>query len=365
MRKSFTFEAVNHPVADIIVLWYDMNKRSLPWRETRDPYLIWLSEVILQQTRVIQGMDYYLRFASTYPDVFRLAEASETTVLKHWQGLGYYSRARNLHKTAKIIVEKFKGIFPGTSAGLMKLPGIGKYTAAAIASIAFNENIPAVDGNVIRVISRLYGIKENALSGAGYQLIFNVMVDLMQGHSPGTFNQAVMEFGALQCLPLSPDCPGCPVRDHCFAFSHQKVDELPVRSPKTEVSVRYFNYLVITVKKNGRNYILLNRRSGRDIWHNLYDFPSVDNNRVLNAGELAGSQDAIHLLGSDWVVHHETEPITHLLTHRRIIARFFSIRAHSETPAMKNYHAVMVSDLKKYPLPKLIDNYIHQYFREL
>jgi A/G-specific adenine glycosylase len=351
---------MNHSISDILMAWYAGNKRALPWRDTRNPYLVWLSEVIMQQTRVNQGMDYYLRFATNFPTVFSLAAASETEVLKNWQGLGYYSRARNLHQTAKIIAEKYHGSFPSSSAELLKLPGIGRYTAAAIASIAFDEAAPVVDGNVIRVISRLFGITGNAQTAEGYRQISGTMHELMKGLKPGDFNQAVMEFGALQCTPASPGCSSCPLMEHCFSFANKQVDKLPVLQAKPTVSLRYFNYLVITVQLDTGESLLLNKRTGRDIWHNLYDFPSVENDRIIDADELSNSPEARSLLGEHWVLKQVSEPFTHLLTHRKIIARFFRIHAHARTAAMMNYQLVSDSEIVRYPLPRLIEKYLQQ-----
>jgi A/G-specific adenine glycosylase len=352
---------MNHSISDILMAWYAASKRRLPWRETRDPYLVWLSEVIMQQTRVNQGMDYYLRFEENFPTVFNLAAADETEVLKYWQGLGYYSRARNLHKTAKIIAEKYHGCFPSTAAELIKLPGIGRYTAAAIASIAFDEPAPVVDGNVVRVVSRLFGVMENALSPEGHRQISNIMRELMKGHNPGDFNQSVMEFGALQCTPASPGCLNCPLQVHCFAFASKQVENLPVLPAKPAVSLRYFNYLVIIIPDNKGDFILLNKRTGRDIWHNLYDFPSVENNRTINADELSNSEEVRNLLGEQWILKQVSEPFTHLLTHRKIIASFIRIHVQDVTAAKKDYQIVRASDIGKYPLPRLIDKYLQLY----
>jgi len=351
---------MNHSISDILMAWYAGNKRALPWRDTRDPYLVWLSEVIMQQTRVNQGMGYYLRFAANFPTVFSLAAASETEVLKNWQGLGYYSRARNLHKTAKIITEKYYGHFPSTSAELLKLPGIGRYTAAAIASIAFDEAVPVVDGNVIRVISRLFGITENAQTAEGYRQISGTMHELMKGIKPGDINQAVMEFGALQCTPASPGCSSCPLMEHCFAYAGRQVDKLPVLQAKPIVSLRYFNYLVISIRDEDGEYLLLNKRTGRDIWHNLYDFPSVENDRIIDADELGKSAEARNLLGEQWVLKQVSEPFIHLLTHRKIIARFFRVHVQARTAAMINYQIVNAPEIEKFPLPRLIEKYLQQ-----
>jgi A/G-specific adenine glycosylase len=358
---NLIFDAMNHEIAGILVRWYAENMRSLPWRETRDPYLVWLSEVIMQQTRVNQGLAYYNRFAESFPTVFHLADASETEVLKHWQGLGYYSRARNLHKTAKLVAERYGGRFPSTSHELLKLPGIGNYTAAAIASIAYDEPAPVVDGNVVRVISRLFGVTENAQTPAGYFTISGIMSELLEGHHPGTFNQAVMEFGALQCVPTSPECNLCPLQIYCFAFSECKVGQLPLKAQKALVSLRFFNYLVILFVRDGETFILLNKRAGRDIWHNLYDFPSVENDRQINTEELATSAEAGELLGRNQQLLHVSEPFIHLLTHRKIVARFFRLLVEEETPAMKHFQAVKISEIQDYPVPRLIEKYFEKH----
>jgi len=360
-RKSITFKAMKNPVAESLVSWYSVNKRHLPWRETRDPYLIWLSEVILQQTRVNQGLEYYRRFVEAFPVVFDLAGAAETEVLKLWQGLGYYSRARNLHKTAKIIVGNHSGKFPETSSGLLKLPGIGNYTAAAIASICFDEAAPVVDGNVIRVVSRLFGIAENAQTPGGYKQIAHIMHELMEGFAPSLFNQAVMEFGALQCVPNSPACHQCSLQPQCFAFANGLVQQLPVKKSKPEVTVRYFNYLVITITKADGDCILLRKRTGKDIWHNLYDFPAVENSRELITDQDLTSSDAGNLLPTDFSILGISGRYTHLLTHRRIIAKFFRIHISSEMAPMQNHYWVKVADLPGYPVPRLIDRYLHEH----
>lgn len=353
---------MNRELADILLKWYADNRRDLPWRSSRDPYLVWISEIILQQTRVSQGLAYYNRFAGEFPTVFHLARASEPEVLKCWQGLGYYSRARNLHKTSKLVAEKYHGQFPSTPDELIKLPGIGRYTAAAIASIAFGEPVPVVDGNVIRVISRLFGITGNSRSPSVYRMIHDTMKELMGNLPPGIFNQSVMEFGALQCTPLSPGCRDCPLQAHCFAFARQMVEQLPAKPIKPVVSIRYFNYLVISVNKDGVEVVLLNKRTGKDIWHNLYDFPSVENDRLIDPEELAVSKEIRELLGEEWTLQHVAGPVIHLLTHRKIIARFFRIHVKHETPAMKRYRFTSIQDIRELPLPRLIEKYIGNHF---
>lgn len=216
-------------ITSVLIKWYHKNKRHLPWRDTQNPYLIWISEVILQQTRVIQGLDYYLRFIRKLPDIQSLATVSEDEVLKLWQGLGYYTRARNLHAAAKNIVHYFNGKFPDNYTDILKLKGIGKYTAAAVASFAFNEPVPVVDGNVCRVLSRLYAINYPADSAEGQKLIYSLAEKIIDKKNPGIFNQAIMEFGALQCVPQNPDCSKCPLNKKCLAYIYNNVSLFPVK----------------------------------------------------------------------------------------------------------------------------------------
>jgi len=242
-------------IADTLIAWYERNKRELPWRNTREVYSIWLSEIILQQTRIDQGTDYYIKFVNRYPDIYALAGAPQDEVFKLWQGLGYYNRAANMLKTAQLITGKYKGKFPQKRARLMELPGIGPYTSAAIASIAFNEPIPAVDGNVFRVIARLYGVKEPVNSTKGMQIVSDLAEKLMDKNNPGTFNQALMEFGALACTPTVPSCDNCPFRSVCYACLNGKVEGLPFRQPKAKVKSRFFYYFHIDYQTDNNEYL--------------------------------------------------------------------------------------------------------------
>ncbi len=249
-------------LTESLLHWYNQNKRPLPWRETRDPYKIWLSEVILQQTRVAQGMDYYHRFLQAFPDVQSLAGADEQEVLKLWQGLGYYSRARNMHYTAREIIADHNGFFPKTAAGLKKLKGIGDYTSAAIASICFDEPTAVLDGNVARVISRLYAIETPVDTGKGRILLTDLANNLMDNSHPGTFNQAIMELGAMVCTPQSPGCNNCPLAFACEALKRNETGRFPVKTPKKPPTARHLNYLVISFKKKEKEFIVMRKRSG-------------------------------------------------------------------------------------------------------
>ncbi|MES2389681.1 MAG: A/G-specific adenine glycosylase [Bacteroidota bacterium] len=301
--------------SNILLTWFSANARDLPWRKTTDPYKIWLSEIILQQTRVAQGMPYYHAFTEAYPTVNALALAPLEEVLRLWQGLGYYSRARSLHNTAQTVIEEYNGIFPTAYADLLKLKGIGPYTAAAVASFSANERAAVVDGNVYRVLARVFGIQEDIMSGSGKRRFAELALALIPYDKPGEYNQAIMEFGALQCVPVNPLCMLCPLRETCFAYNNNMVRLLPVKTPKAKVTERYINYLAVF--SHGK--LLMHKRTGKDIWEGLYEFPifeSTSAGRNLSAGELI----AEILPGNHNVEIMENLPaFKHLLTHRRLI----------------------------------------------
>ncbi len=265
-----------------IYSWFSFHKRELPWRSTRDPYKIWLSEIILQQTRILQGIDYYQRFIEKFPTIFDLANASEDEVLKLWQGLGYYSRARNLHYTAQFIVNNFNGRFPTDYKTILSLKGIGHYTAAAISSIAFDQPYPAVDGNIYRLISRYFGIKSPVDTEKGKKEVIEIAKELMPKKNAGFHNQALMEFGALQCIPKSPNCKICPLYDSCYAVKHNLQNELPLKTKKTKQRTRYFYYYLIEYK----NSIYFEKRETNDIWKNLYQLPLLESVEELSESEI-------------------------------------------------------------------------------
>ena len=310
-------------IQDTLINWYAENRRDLPWRHDPTPYLVWLSEVILQQTRVNQGMDYYLRFVERWPTVSDLAKASEEEVLKMWQGLGYYSRARNLHKCARQVVEQHGGQFPADFEQLKQLQGIGNYTAAAIASIAFNLPYAVVDGNVYRVLARLYDIDTPININEGQTLFARLADELLNREQPGLHNQAMMEFGALHCTPKNPNCLLCPLQAQCLAFAHQTVMQRPVKLQKVKVTTRYFNYLVIRIKDS----VYLHKRSGNDIWRNLYDFPCIESEQPLSVEEVVATEQFQQLIENKPFTIVKASPIfTHKLTHRTIQAQFIEIK---------------------------------------
>ncbi len=318
--------------------------------------MIWLSEIILQQTRVDQGLPYYHRFVEKYPDVTSLANASLQDVLRLWQGLGYYSRARNMHRCAEIISEKHNGKLPETSAELIKLPGIGPYTAAAIASIAFDEQIPSVDGNVLRVISRLYGIEDDISLPETQKEIKKIALNLIPADNPGDFNQALMEFGALNCLPSRPACNDCPVNKNCDAFLQNTQHRIPVKRPSKKKRDRFFNYLVVTI----RNKYILQKRKKKDIWHSLYEFPLIETKKPCPPDEL-------HLPScmtkKSFILKEISPEYKHVLSHQIIHAAFFTFeylpdKKNESFPESGSLYSP--EEIEALPRSILIDRYLRE-----
>jgi len=337
--------------------WYDSNHRVLPWRETTDPYYIWLSEVILQQTRVVQGMEYYYRFINTFPTIDLLAAADEDEVLRLWQGLGYYSRARNLHKAAKLIVANNLQIlhgsanrkkslnpqilsssngFPKSFEELRALPGVGDYTAGAIASFAYDLPYPALDGNVYRVLARLFDCDIPFDTTAGKKHFHQLAEQLLDRDHPRQFNTAIMEFGALHCLPASPDCTNCPIQAFCRAYAAGTAELLPVRKPRPTLRDRYFSYTIyITPERK----TLIHQRTAKDIWQHLYEFPLVE-----------------HPSEAEWQNYRpdtfKSVSLTHILSHQRLHARFYLVPA-NVLPTIPDTLAVTWNELDNYALSRL------------
>ena len=337
-----------------LIDWYLHNKRNLPWRETTNPYSIWLSEIILQQTRVDQGMSYYFKFIENFPTVFDLAAASEEQVLKLWQGLGYYSRARNLHFSAKFIVDEFKGEFPSTYKDLLKLKGVGDYTASAIASICFNEPTAVVDGNVYRVLARYFGIDTSINSSAGIKIFKQLAQELIDKKNPGTHNQAMMEFGSLMCKPSNPDCNICPLNNSCFALSKNKVKELPVKEKKAKIKTRHFNYLVI--QSSDQKTKIVKRETG--IWKNLYEFPLIETSDIIDEKQLVEHKIYKELFCDSvaTVSLFDEEVLVHKLTHQHIYTKFWVVNT-----TVSDHFSIPWNTVKKYPVPALIDNFLNRY----
>ena len=345
-------------IHDTLINWFAENRRDLPWRHNPTPYQVWLSEIILQQTRVNQGWDYYLRFVEKWPTVNDLANATEEEVLKMWQGLGYYSRARNLHQCAKQIVEQYGGQFPADFEKLKQLKGIGDYTAAAIASIAFDLPHAVVDGNVYRVLSRLFDIDTPININEGQTVFAKIADDLLNREQPGLHNQAMMEFGALQCTPKNPNCLLCPLQAQCLAFANQTVMQRPVKLQKLKITTRYFNYLVFRIEGN----VYLHKRSGNDIWKNLYDFPCIESENPMTVEDVIASEKFQQLIENKSFTIIKTSPtFTHKLTHRTIIAQFIEIKLEEKLLRIETNDLFLAreTDLGNFPIPRLIDLYLN------
>ena len=348
-------------LAAALLTWYPRHHRDLPWRHTRDPYAIWLSEVILQQTRVAQGLPYYETFLAAYPTVQALAVAPEAEVLRYWQGLGYYSRARNMHHTAQQVVNDHNGRFPTTYAGLLQLRGVGPYTAAAIASFAFDEAVAVLDGNVYRVLARIFGLHSD-IAAPSSRKEFQALADQhIPAATPVDFNQAIMEFGALQCTPAKPDCLFCPLQQQCWAFQHGQVALLPVKGKAKASRTRYFHYFVL---RHGEQTYLRERRE-KDIWQGLYDFALAE----TTVPELPPAELLRHLnaLGASLDTSQAAEPSAtyrHVLSHQKLEARFHPLALAQPLPAATlrdlGLRAYSAAEIEALPKPKLIDNYCNQ-----
>ena len=343
--------------ADELVLWYIHNKRDLPWRHTTDAYVIWLSEIILQQTRVEQGMPYFYRFVEKYPNVSLFAAAPEDEILKLWQGLGYYSRGRNMLKTAQLVNELHGGKFPQRYDELIKLKGIGEYTAAAISSFSANEAKAVVDGNVYRVLARYFGIDDPINSTQGKKKFQKLANELLNYDNPGLHNQAMMEFGAMVCKPKKPACGICPVRTGCFAFTYNAVGTLPVKINKLKVRERYFNYFVIV----NDDEILLNKRDETDIWANMYDLPLVETSFLMPVNALVALPQVAEHFGEDLEIDSISQIYKHLLTHQRLYVRFIKIQTKTIKLKQKWFFA-NTKNLEKLALPKIIFIFIKKFF---
>lgn len=335
--------------SSILLGWYEVNKRDLPWRSTADPYKIWLSEIILQQTRVNQGLSYYLKFVEAYPDVNSLANAHEEQVLKLWQGLGYYSRARNLHFTAKVIRDKYNGVFPSDPKEIFALKGIGEYTTAAISSFAFGLPLAVADGNVVRVLSRYFGIYIPFDTSEGKK-IFRETANLhIDKTAPGIYNQAIMEFGAVQCKPENPDCFSCPLNNNCMALANGIISDLPVKKKPAVVITRNFNYFI----NSNFNQIQIKQRTEKDIWQNLYEFPLIETEIKISQTRLEKKLKTKVSLAADYI---------HKLSHRNINASFWVVNdlKPEYLPSSTGFIQTNIDELHKFPVSRLIDRFIKE-----
>lgn len=338
-----------------LISWYSKNKRILPWRETSNPYYIWLSEIILQQTQVKQGLPYYEAFIARFPTVYHLANANEGEVLKLWQGLGYYSRARNLHASAKYISFELDGNFPDTYKELLKLKGVGDYTASAIASICYNQVTAVVDGNVYRVLSRYFGIDTPINSGKGQKEFKALAQELIDKDNPADFNQAIMEFGATQCKPKNPDCLSCPFQNSCIAFNKKRIGELPIKIKGAKAKKKYFNFLVF-ISEDQKT--ILEKREGNGIWQNLYQFPLLETSKELSINGLKKEVESNDLLKNcvfDLTLYNQ-ESVIHKLSHQHLYTKFWIVNV-KKLPVV----GINIETIKDYAVPILIGNFIEDF----
>ena len=346
--------------AETIIEWYNANKRDLPWRKTTDPYIIWLSEIIMQQTRVEQGTPYFYRFAENFPTVRDFALADEDEILKYWQGLGYYSRGRNMHHTARKVMEEHAGYFPSDYDSLIRLKGIGEYTAAAISSFAANEPKAVVDGNVFRLLSRYFGIDTPINSGKGKKLFTELANELMDKDRAGEFNQAMMEFGSLQCKPKNPDCSICPLQLNCEARRSGKINELPIKIKTLKVKDRYFNYILVIKDEQ----ILINKRPAGDIWENLHDLPLFETLEPETPENLLKSKEFKRCFGENPIISSVSAPVKHILSHQILHTQFIKIEGFSEDfKKEKSWFFVNFEDMQKFAQPKLIFRFFENFHK--
>lgn len=345
--------------ANRLISWYHSNKRELPWRTANSPYYVWLSEVILQQTKVAQGLPYYNAFVEKYPTVQDLAKAREEEVLLLWQGLGYYSRARNLHHAAKYIIKELNGVFPDTFKSLLQLKGVGDYTASAIASICYNEPEPVVDGNVYRVLSRIFAITTTIPSSKAHKEFKELAGLLMDTTQPGTFNQALMEFGALQCTPHNPDCRQCIFKDKCLAFHKNRVHDFPIKRKKAKIRKRYFNYFVVL---SNHDSLAIQQRLTKDIWYKLYELPLIESASPLTKKQLISAMLEDSLLGEidlyDVQLFNKNQ-IVHKLSHQHLYVKFWLIEGGSTA-----LPSIPIRELKNYAFPSLIDGFLSSFLTD-
>lgn len=345
--------------SDTLLAWYHDNKRALPWRETKDPYRIWISEIILQQTRVVQGYDYYARFIRRFPDVKTLAEADEDEVMRYWQGLGYYSRARNLHAAARSMKA---GLFPTTYEEVRALKGVGDYTAAAICSFAYDMPYAVVDGNVYRVLSRYFGVDVPIDSTEGKKQFAELAHEMLDKHHAADYNQAIMDFGALVCTPQAPGCMFCPLADSCAARLGGRVLALPVKQHKTKLVDRYFNYLFVHMGQD----ILIRKRTADDIWKNLYELPLLETDRNAGVEDFLQSKALAGFLRghSGAVIRPLDREVKHVLSHRILHVHFYDVELSADTSDFPDYLRVPRENLDHYAFPRLLQAFLEKHLKK-
>ena len=345
-------------ISSQLIDWYESNKRDLPWRNIQDPYKIWISEIILQQTRVVQGLEYYLRFIKRFPDVNTLANAEEQEVLKYWQGLGYYSRARNLYAAAQTIRDKYNGVFPKDYKSILDLKGIGEYTAAAITSFAWGMPYPVVDGNVFRFLSRLFSIDIPIDTQKGKKYFTELAEKAMDKSQAGIFNQAIMEFGALQCTPASPNCSVCPFLPNCLAYTNNTIVDYPVKQNKTKTKELYLHYFHIRHK----NYTYIYKRQEKGIWQNLFEFPVIESEKSLELEQLMKSKLFTRLILPENIASLDVviKKKKHILSHRILYATFIEVFLKNEPDTPLNFIRIKEDEIENYPVHRLMQHYIEK-----
>ena len=341
ISKNFALNLIN---------WYSDNKRSLPWRETKNPYKIWLSEIILQQTQIKQGLPYYLKFIKIFPNVESLASSDEEYVLKNWEGLGYYSRARNLHKAAKVVVDNFERKFPTKYKELIKLPGIGDYSASAISSFSSNEIRPVLDGNVYRLISRVFQVESVINSSKAVKIFKGILEKLISKENPGDFNQAIMDYGSLICKPKNPNCLKCIFKTVCLSFNFKTISKFPVKKNNISKKLRTFNYLVVI---DSSNKIVINKRSGKDIWHNLYEFPMIETKEKINKNDVGKHLALKYFISSDSITLQFDMTQNHKLSHQNLTINYWIVSLGYDLN-----HAIEIKKINDYPFPKPLHSFI-------
>lgn len=343
-----------HPISDSLISWYKKNKRDLPWRNTRDPYKIWLSEIMLQQTQVVQGLSYYLKFTETFPTIIDLAKAPEDKVMRLWQGLGYYSRARNLHAAAKVVAKEYKGKFPSTYDDIKSLKGVGDYTAAAIASIAFDLPHAVVDGNVYRVLARLFNISTAINSTQGKKEFQQLADELLNHKKAALHNSALMEFGALVCKPQNPKCDDCVLQSYCQAYANHTVTQLPVKDKKIKITNRYFHYVIF----NYKDFVYVSKRTKKDIWQNLYEFVLIETDHKVTEEEILQSKELKKIAKTFEVL--KVSPLKkHILSHQHLYSTFYELKISSKISS-KNLVQIKRKQLSDLALPQLLIKYLQQ-----